>query len=153
MTTPRDIAHSMRREIAKLVNDSVDFQLPVGSFSKLIGLLNDLDEQLAAPTPPHCPECGPLPPASTEAPALVRAVQTCAACPAQWDAWDASGQYYYLRFRSGLGSVETAESAKDYVDISTPNTLITSFEHGDRWAGEMTLEEFLAHAGIRWEPA
>lgn len=159
MSTPQDTVRAMRREIAKLVDDNARFHLTVGAFSELIGMLNDLDEQLAQGAPaavtPHCPECGPLRPIDTQIPALVRAVQTCMACPSQWDAWDASGQYYYLRFRSGLGSVEIAESAEAYV--RTPRGEmpkgIASFEHGDRWAGELTLEEFLAHAGIRWEPA
>lgn len=38
---------------------------------------------------------------------LVKAVQTCLACPSQWDAWDADGTYYYLRHRNGRGSVDS----------------------------------------------
>ena len=30
-------------------------------------------------------------------PPLVRVVETCHACPSQWDAWDAACRYYYLR--------------------------------------------------------
>lgn len=153
MTAPQDITGRMRREIAKLVDDTVRYQLGPGEFSDLIDMLNDLDEQLTPTAVASCPECGPLPAIDPELPALVRAVQTCRACPAQWDAWDATGQYYYLRFRSGLGSVETAESAKDYVKPGTPNALIASFEHGDGWDGSMGLDEFLAHAGMRMEAA
>jgi len=36
---------------------------------------------------------------------LVKAVQTSSACPSQWDAWDANGQYYYLRYRHAHGTV------------------------------------------------
>jgi hypothetical protein len=41
---------------------------------------------------------------------IVRAVQTCSAAPAQWDAWTASGQYLYLRYRHGIGTVEPHDS-------------------------------------------
>lgn len=37
---------------------------------------------------------------------LVRVVQTSSACPSQWDAWDADGNYYYLRYRHAHGTVE-----------------------------------------------
>lgn len=83
----------------------------------------------------------PLPP-------LSRVVQTCHACPSQWNAWDADGRFYYLRFRCGHGSVETAAGPRDYVDPETPNTLVAEFTHGDRWSGELTLDEFLALAGM-----
>jgi hypothetical protein len=84
----------------------------------------------------------------------VRVIQTCRACPSQWNAWDASGQYYYLRLRSGRGSVETAASPQDYVNPDTPNTLIAAFGHepceeGDCWYSEIGLAEFLELAGMR----
>lgn len=41
---------------------------------------------------------------------IVRAVCTSVACPSQWDAWDADGNYYYLRYRHGVGTVERKES-------------------------------------------
>lgn len=43
---------------------------------------------------------------ATEDVVLVRAIQTTPVCPAQWDAWDAEGRYYYLCHRSGRGSVD-----------------------------------------------
>ena len=36
--------------------------------------------------------------------------QTCNACPSQWDAWDAEGNYYYIRYRWGTLLVEKAIS-------------------------------------------
>lgn len=80
--------------------------------------------------------------------ALARVVQSCRACPSQWNAWDAEGQYYYLRFRCGRGTVESAASPADYVNPETPNTLVAEFTHGDRWSGELALDEFLALAGM-----
>lgn len=153
MTTPQDTVRAMRREIAKLVDGTVRYQLGPGEFSDLIGMLNELDEQLAeaaATAARSCPECGPLPAPDAEIPALVRTVQTCPACPSQWDAWDADGQYYYLRFRSGMGSVETAESA-NACRSSGPLTQVADFRHGDHLDGSMGLDEFLAHAGMRLE--
>lgn len=149
MPDQRHLLDSMREQITTLVHDASTHRLAPGDFSRLIATLNELDQAQDAP---GCPQCGLMPTPDLSIPALVRAVQTCRACPSQWDAWDASGQYYYLRFRSGHGTVETAADAKDYVDIATPNTTVASFTHGDRLDGLMDLEEFLAHAGIRWEP-
>src|SRR5437870_4567412 len=47
---------------------------------------------------------------------LVRAVQISVACPAQWDAWDAEGNYYYLRYRSGCGRIERYETQGQFWD-------------------------------------
>lgn len=145
-----DTLNAMRAELEGLVAETTRRPLTPGDFSRLIGLLNDLDTQQAA----MCPECGPLPAPDTGIPPLVRAVQTCAGCPSQWDAWDATGQYYYLRFRSSHGTVTMAESAERYRTCGDPDVgIIASFVHGDGWCGVMGLEEFLAHAGVRWQPA
>lgn len=45
---------------------------------------------------------------------IVKAHQTCYACPSQWDAWDEEGNYWYLRFRHGYGSASP--------DIDGPDT-------------------------------
>jgi hypothetical protein len=83
-------------------------------------------------------------------PPLVRIVQTCCACPSQWDAWDAAGQYYYLRYRCGRGTVETAASEEDYEDQKTAApVLVANFNHGDPLDGEISLAEFLRRAGMR----
>lgn len=68
---------------------------------------------------------------------LVRAVQTCTACPSQWDAWDADGRYWYLRFRSGRGSM-----GRDYV------TDTLSFDTGDGISGSISLEDFCELIGV-----
>jgi hypothetical protein len=72
---------------------------------------------------------------------LTRAVQTCWACPSQWDAWDADGRYYYLRYRSGHGSVR-ADGARYPV---------ADFDYGDSLDGFIELEKFAELAGIRLE--
>lgn len=83
-------------------------------------------------------------------PPLVRVVQTCWGCPSQWNAWDADGQYYYLRYRSGRGTIETAASEEDYLDRETPPpVLVANFNHGCGFDSDISLEEFLQRAGIR----
>lgn len=72
---------------------------------------------------------------------LVRAVQTCAAYPSQWDAWDLDGRYWYLRYRSGRGTM-----ARDYLS----DTL--SFTCDDGPHGEISLEEFCKRIGVTWAP-
>ncbi|MFE2670717.1 hypothetical protein [Streptomyces mirabilis] len=42
---------------------------------------------------------------------IARTVRTCRSCPSQWDAWTEDGQYLYLRYRHGIGSVERQPSA------------------------------------------
>lgn len=85
-------------------------------------------------------------------PPLIRVVQTCYACPSQWDAWDAAGQYYYLRYRSGRGTVETAASQEDYRNPDAPETLLANFNHGDHLDGSIGIDEFLERAGMRLAP-
>lgn len=43
---------------------------------------------------------------------LTHTVRTCRSMPAQWDAWTTDGQYLYLRYRHGVGSVETYPGRK-----------------------------------------
>lgn len=37
---------------------------------------------------------------------IEKMVQTCWACPSQWDGWDKKGSYYYFRYRHGYLRVE-----------------------------------------------
>lgn len=76
---------------------------------------------------------------------IVKAHMTCGACPSQWNAWDAEGNYYYLRYRSGIGTVQQCES-EDALQHDTPN--LVRFEYGDWLDGCLTLEEFAELAGL-----
>lgn len=67
---------------------------------------------------------------------IVRAIQTCWACPAQWDAWDETGRYWYFRFRSGQGSAECETGERRY------------FSEGDGLDGYIELEDFCELAGL-----
>jgi hypothetical protein len=68
---------------------------------------------------------------------IARAVQTCFACPSQWDAWTDDGDYLYLRYRWGVGTVQDED-----------NTEVARFGAGGEWGGVMDLSEFCARAGI-----
>jgi len=85
---------------------------------------------------------------------ITRAVQTSMACPAQWDAWDADGNYYYLRFRHGYGTVTQYEN-EDWVgaDPQQEHRHVADFEHGsDQDLGAITLPEFAGRAGLQLAP-
>lgn len=84
---------------------------------------------------------------------IVRAVQTCAGLPSQWDAWDEAGQYYYLRFRHGYGSVrrEPSPDTDTWHGPGPGSDLVASFEDEDPWAGIIDLDEFCQRAGIELE--
>ena len=68
---------------------------------------------------------------------ISRAVQTCFACPSQWDAWTVDGHYLYLRYRWGSGTVDDEDG-----------TEIASFTTGDPYGGVMDLDEFAERAGL-----
>ncbi len=71
------------------------------------------------------------------------------ACPAQWDAWDADGQTYYLRYRSGIGTVEAVATPTTTPESLNDARQVAEFYHGDRMAGSIELELFCRLAGIR----
>lgn len=78
---------------------------------------------------------------------VVKAVLTCQACPSQWDAWTDSGQYLYLRYRWGVGTVEEFDSPDPSTWGSDLNP-IAEFDTGKEFDGEITLAEFCEHAGL-----
>ncbi|MFJ2190265.1 hypothetical protein ACIOJE_20385 [Kitasatospora sp. NPDC087861] len=87
---------------------------------------------------------------------LIRVVQTCAACPSQWDAWTADGQYLHLRYRHGEGCVEWHSGPDD--DADTPDSwneglagLLVEWDDGTD-GGVISLEDFLAAAGLGLAP-
>lgn len=101
---------------------------------------------------------------------LTRAVQTSMACPSQWDAWDADGNYYYLRYRHGHGEMRQYASEnwmdapwkpEQEIDDSVPGwgiyanieyiRTVARFSHGDPLDGVIALEEFAGLAGIGLE--
>lgn len=81
---------------------------------------------------------------------IVRAVKTCEACPSQWDAWTDQGQYLYLRFRHGRGSVE-AQPGPDTDTWAETYEPLATFEHRER-DGVIGLAEFAELAGLDLAP-
>lgn len=81
---------------------------------------------------------------------LWRVVETCMACPSQWDAWTTDGQYLYLRYRHGIGSVETQPSNdSDTWDMDRPPLIEWDDDTGN---GDIGLDEFLEKAGLQLAP-
>lgn len=72
---------------------------------------------------------------------LIHVVETCIAAPNQWNAWDTDGNYWYLHFRAGLGTI-----SKSY-DIRTAAEEF--FEPG---LIAVTLEEMLSYLDVGWAP-
>lgn len=81
---------------------------------------------------------------------LVKVVRTCIACPSQWDAWDEDGDYWYLRYRSGIGTVEQQPSPDPGEWIDKPPVI--KFFYGDSLDGYITLEKFMEIAEIKLAP-
>ncbi|GAA1245426.1 hypothetical protein GCM10009665_40360 [Kitasatospora nipponensis] len=82
---------------------------------------------------------------------IARAVQTCGGCPAQWDAWTTGGQYLYLRYRHGQGSVEAFPS-EDPVHWGGEGPGLRSAWDDGTSGGEIDLTDFLAMAGLHLAP-
>jgi len=85
---------------------------------------------------------------------IVRAVMTAMACPSQWDAWDADGNYYYLRYRYAHGSVTQYRTA-DWCDMTGDQLVrhVSEFvTHGHPLDGDIGLADFARRAGIELAP-
>lgn len=79
---------------------------------------------------------------------LTKAIQTSIACPSQWDAWDADGKYYYLRYRHGVGTVSHYPGGPKFWErLEEKGELVAHFEYGDGLDGSIGLEEFAQRAG------
>jgi hypothetical protein len=89
---------------------------------------------------------------------LEKVKQTCQACPSQWDAWDADGRYYYLRYRHGRGTVERFPNPEptDWGHYETDRDhdqpfwvshaeYYHEFRAGDSLDGLISLEDFISH--------
>lgn len=83
---------------------------------------------------------------------IVKAVQTCEACPSQWDAWTDTGQYLYLRYRWGVGTAEEFDSPDPETWDTYPATPIAEFDTGEEYGGEISLTEFCQRAGLTLAP-
>jgi hypothetical protein len=80
----------------------------------------------------------------TERVRLVRLVQTCTACPSQWDAWAEDGTYYYVRYRHGTLTVNRDDVCGELV-------LSEELDLGD--GGWMSEDEMLEATGFVPPPA
>lgn len=78
---------------------------------------------------------------------IVKATQTSYACPSQWDAWDHSGQYWYLRFRGGHGTA-TAYDGPNFYTTSGWREPTFEFRDDDPLAGSIDLAAFCDRAGL-----
>jgi hypothetical protein len=84
---------------------------------------------------------------------LARVVCTCPSVPTQWDAWDTNGQYYYLRYRFGRGTVDAYDDSNPATWDVVPDGYTAAFRDPDEpLKGEIELDEFLEQAGLQLAP-
>lgn len=93
--------------------------------------------------------CGLLPLHPDRPLVLPRVIRTCTAVPSQWNAWTADGQYLYLRYRSGIGTVDAYDTEDETKWTRPPDGAVARFDTGDRLDGEMDLVEFCERAGLQ----
>lgn len=80
---------------------------------------------------------------------LARAIRTCTAVPSQWDAWTVDGQYLYLRYRSGIGTVDAYDSPESEEWPQPPDGRVAIFDTGEPYGGDMTLVDFCERTGLQ----
>lgn len=80
---------------------------------------------------------------------LARVVRTCVAVPSQWNAWTVDGQYLYLRYRSGIGTVDAYDIEDSDAWTRIPDGAVARFDTGDPLDGEMDIEEFCQRASLQ----
>ncbi|MFF8406932.1 hypothetical protein ACF06P_35555 [Streptomyces sp. NPDC015684] len=91
-----------------------------------------------------------LPPLRANSPlVLARAERTCEALPSQWNAWTVDGQYLYLRYRSGIGTVDAYDTEDSEQWTQPPDGRVAMFDTGSYFDGEMDLPEFCERAGLQ----
>ena len=75
---------------------------------------------------------------------IVNAVQTCLACPSQWDAETDDGKSVYIRYRWGTlwVRVQTEKLAVEN-DTVTDWPVVLQKQIGDSYDGLITLEEII----------
>jgi hypothetical protein len=78
-------------------------------------------------------------------------VRTSSACPSQWDAWTRGGQYLYLRYRHGVGSVERHPGSDPDTWYEGESALVAEWDDGTD-GGSIELAAFLAAAGLQLAP-
>lgn len=83
--------------------------------------------------------------------ALARVVETCAGLPSQWDAWTTDGQYLYLRYRHGQGTVDQQPGQDTDSWRFTADTTLCRWDDGTG-GGDIELAEFLRAAGLELAP-
>ncbi|MFF7994828.1 hypothetical protein ACFZDG_34285 [Kitasatospora xanthocidica] len=118
-------------------------QFPGGSV-RLLGLVDDL---LIS----HDQHLGAVEAHLHEDVTIARVVQTCGSCPSQWDAWTTTGQYLYLRYRHGEGSVEQHPNESIGTWDGEESSLWTRWDDGTD-GGSIALTDFLSMAGLRLAP-
>ena len=85
--------------------------------------------------------------------ALARITQTCGSHPAQWDAWTVDGQYLYLRYRFGRGTVDAYDGPGPDGWGDAPDGRVAEFrDPGEPMKGDIELGEFLTRAGLGLAP-
>ena len=83
---------------------------------------------------------------------LARVIETCPACPSQWDAWDSDGQYWYLRYRHGRGTAERQPGPDISMwDNNSPQIDFDGEANGME-DGIISLEDFCRLAGLNLTP-
>lgn len=93
--------------------------------------------------------CGLLPLRPAAPVVIARAVRTCLALPSQWNAWTVEGQYLYMRYRSGIGSVDAYDTEDSEQWTRVPDGHLAIFDTGETYGGDMSLVEFCERAGLQ----
>ena len=85
-------------------------------------------------------------PFAAKSPALrvTNIVQTCGACPSQWEGKVEDGRMIYIRYRHGYLSIEASIHPSNDVDDAIGEDCILGLQHGDNYDGVMDFEDLVS---------
>lgn len=81
----------------------------------------------------------------TTLPKVTQLVQTCGACPAQWEARTHGGKYIYIRYRYGCLAVGIGTSLMGAVDNTFNTDALFGEQIGGEYDGSIGLSEVIRH--------
>ncbi|MET7487694.1 hypothetical protein [Streptomyces sp. NPDC005538] len=90
---------------------------------------------------------------------FARALETCRYHPAlpgthfQWEAWDAQDNFFFLRYKSGVGTVDALKDNDSWGQNEDDYDRVVQFDTGRRNESILSLDEFCQRAGIQLAPA
>lgn len=82
-------------------------------------------------------------------PVITHIIQTCSACPSQWEGKFADGDWLYIRYRWGGLSIHKGNPDENQYNSIAATPIIFSKQIGETgWEGVIELDDVLLESGL-----